>query len=122
MKNLNTVLTKIIFIWCAVTGEESAEIVNIMRGDYPTIPDIVLDALVLPANLLSNESLSPEEQPEEEQLFTVDTLCYICKVRLRVCVSASEQAIRSLQVLLFRELQFLCPTCARSHGHHGGSR
>ncbi|AFV27141.1 E7 [Human papillomavirus KC5] len=92
-----------------------------MRGDYPTIQDITLESLVLPANLLSNESLSPEDEPEEEQLFRVDTLCYFCKVRLRVCVRASEQAIRSLQVLLFRELQFLCPTCARNYSRHGGS-
>nr|AYA94520.1 MAG: E7 protein [Human papillomavirus] len=93
-----------------------------MRGDVPTIPDIVLSSLVLPANLLSNESLSPDEEPEEEQSYRVDTLCYNCEARLRVVVVASEEAIRSLQQLLLRELHFLCPTCARTRCHHGRSR
>ena len=93
-----------------------------MRGDVATIPDVVLESLVIPAKLLSNESLSPDEQPEEEQCFRVDTLCYNCKIRIRVCVIASDEAIRELQVLLLGELQFLCPSCARALNNHGRSR
>lgn len=90
-----------------------------MRGEVATIPDIVLDTLVLPANLLSNESLSPAEELEEEQIYKVDSVCHCCGARLRVCVSASVTAIRTLQVLLLRDLHLLCPSCARELCHHG---
>lgn len=92
-----------------------------MRGEYATIPDVVLESLVLPANLLSNEYLSPEEEPEEEQSYRVDTLCYHCKSKLRVCVVASVEAIHNLQQLLLTSLQFLCPSCARANYRHGRS-
>ncbi|ADE45483.1 E7 [Human papillomavirus 127] len=95
-----------------------------MRGEAPTLPDVVLDTLVLPANLLSNESLneslSPDEEPEEEQVFRVDSDCHFCRTSLRLCVVASDEAIRQLQVLLVGNLRLLCPGCARNLcGHHG---
>nr|AEX31172.1 E7 protein [Human papillomavirus] len=90
-----------------------------MRGEVATIPDIVLDTLVLPANLLTNESLSPAEEVEEEQIYKVDSVCHCCGARLRVCVSASVFAIRTLQALLLRDLHLLCPHCARELCRHG---
>lgn len=91
-----------------------------MRGEIATIPDIVLEALVLPANIICDESLSLDEQPEEEQSYKIDTICHCCGVRLRVCVVASDSAIRGLQTLLLGELHLICPNCARAHCHHGG--
>ena len=90
-----------------------------MRGVCATIPDIVLERLVLPANLVCNESLSPDEEPEEEHNYTVDSICHNCGARLRVCVAASAAAIRKLQTLLLSELQFVCPTCARQLCNNG---
>lgn len=92
-----------------------------MRGDYATIPDIVLETLVLPANLVCNESLSPDEeqQEEEEQNYKVDSVCHNCGARLRVVVVASVVAIRKFQTLLLGDLHLLCPTCARAICHHG---
>ena len=90
-----------------------------MRGEIATIPDIVLESLVLPANLVCNESLSPDEEPEEEQYYKVDSACHNCGARLRVCVVASAVAIRKLQLLLLSDLNFLCPTCARQLCENG---
>ena len=97
-----------------------------MRGENPTLPDIVLDSLVLPANLLSNEfeeSLSPDEEVEEEHLFRVDSICDNCHSPLRLCVIASSEAIRQLQILLTGSLHLLCPVCSRNLcRHHGRSQ
>ena len=77
-----------------------------MQGSVTTIPDIVLDTLVLPANLVCDESLSPDVEPEEEQIYKVDSICHTC-------------GIRRLQTLLLADLHFLCPSCARALCHHG---
>nr|AYA94574.1 MAG: E7 protein [Human papillomavirus] len=90
-----------------------------MRGDKATIPDIELEPLVLSANLICDESLSPDDAPEEEQNYKVDSVCHTCGARLRVCVLASVFAIRQLQTLLLSDLHFLCPSCARKLLHHG---
>jgi len=92
-----------------------------MQGELVTIPDIVLETLVTPANLLCNETLSPDEEPEEEQIYKVDSHCHTCGAGLRVCTVASEIAIRRLQVLLLQDLHFLCPRCARALCNHGRS-
>lgn len=92
---------------------------QIMQGSVTTIPDIVLDTLVLPANLVCDESLSPDVEPEEEQIYKVDSICHTCGTRLRVCTIASVTAIRRLQTLLLADLHFLCPSCARALCHHG---
>lgn len=86
-----------------------------MRGDVATLPDIVLDALVLPANLVSDESLSPDVEPEEER-YRIDTYCYYCTARLRISVVASLLAIGRLQQLLLTELHLICPGCSRNNG------
>ena len=85
-----------------------------------TLPDIVLDALVLPANLVSDESLSPDVEPEEER-YRIDTYCHYCTARLRISVVASSIAIRRLQQLLLTELHLICPGCSRSSLQHGRS-
>nr|AYA93945.1 MAG: E7 protein [Human papillomavirus] len=96
-----------------------------MQGKHPTIKDIDLDLreLIMPENLLSNESLSTDEEQEEEQLtpFKVDTCCPNCHQALRVCVLATAAAIRRLEVLLVTDLSFVCPGCSRlifRHGRH----
>ena len=53
-----------------------------MKGQAPTLKDIVLELeeVILPQNLLSNESLSLDDAPEEEHLspYKVDSYCYKC--------------------------------------------
>ncbi|ATQ38484.1 E7 [Gammapapillomavirus 22] len=96
-----------------------------MRGPEIDVQDIELhlESLVLPQNLLSNESLSPdsEGQPEEvEQVpYRVDTACWSCGTGVRICVIASRFAILTLQQLLTSELTLLCPPCSRIHCRHG---
>nr|AYA93885.1 MAG: E7 protein [Human papillomavirus] len=97
-----------------------------MRGQEATIKDISLELeeLVIPANLLSNESLSPDETPEEEQVapFKIDSLCPHCNKCIRLCVTATAGAIYFLErLLLSSELCFLCPACARTTVRHGRS-
>ncbi|ATQ38367.1 E7 [Gammapapillomavirus 12] len=89
-----------------------------MRGDIATIPDIVLDSLVCPANLNCDESLSPDVEAEEER-YKIDTYCLSCSARLRLYVEASSFAIRTLQHLLLTELKLICPGCARNNQQHG---
>nr|AYA94867.1 MAG: E7 protein [Human papillomavirus] len=97
-----------------------------MIGNEVNIRDIELnlDALVLPENLLSDESLSPDLVPEEEeqQAYRVDTFCNSCGTGVRICVSATRSAIRTLQELLLGDLTLFCPVCSRLHLHHGRSR
>lgn len=97
-----------------------------MRGNVATIRDIILEPqeLVMPANLLSNESLSPDDQPEEEHLspFKVDSNCYNCNRCVRVCVVASAGAIHQLELLLTSDLSILCPGCSRSIVRNGRPR
>ena len=95
-----------------------------MRGEVATIKDIELhpEELVMPVNLLSNESLSPDDQPEEEHLspFKVDSICYHCNQCIRICVVASTGAVRHLEhLLLASELSFLCPGCSRAIVRNG---
>ena len=93
-----------------------------MRGERATIPDIELSELVLPANLISDESLSPDVTPEEEQLpYRVDTQCDKCNCRIRVTAVATEFGIRCLQQLLLQELSFLCLRCSREVCRNGRS-
>ena len=53
-----------------------------MRGERATIPDIELRELVLPANLVSDESLSPDAIAEEELCpYRIDSQCQNCECR-----------------------------------------
>nr|AYA93693.1 MAG: E7 protein [Human papillomavirus] len=96
-----------------------------MRGPEIDVGDIELDleSLVIPENLLSNESLSPdtEGQPEEVEHapYKVDTCCEACKAGVRICVLASRLAILTLEQLLTSELSLLCPACSRTYFRHG---
>nr|AYA93525.1 MAG: E7 protein [Human papillomavirus] len=98
-----------------------------MRGNSPTVDNIELDLepLVLPANLLSNESLSSDEELEEEHdcsPFQIDSYCHSCQRRIRVCVVARAGAIQSLEVhLLSSNLSFLCASCSKTILQHGRS-
>lgn len=89
-----------------------------MIGKEPQIKDIELDLaeLVLPDNLLANESLSPDVEAEEEvelHPFKIDSYC-TCKTGVRICVLASRAAISTLQLLLSQELTIICPTCSKA--------
>lgn len=96
-----------------------------MRGPESNVGDIELhlESLVLPQNLLSNESLSPdtEGQPEEVEHapYRVDTCCSSCGTGVRLCVFATRLAILTLQQLLTSELNLFCPSCARIHCRNG---
>lgn len=91
-----------------------------MRGEKATIPDIELQELVLPSNLVCDESLSPDDPGEEEQLpYRIDTHCDKCQTGIRLCVVATEFGIRCFQQLLLKELSLLCPGCSREHCRYG---
>nr|AYD41497.1 MAG: E7 protein [Human papillomavirus] len=93
-----------------------------MRGEKATIPDIELSELVLPANLVSDESLSPDATAEEEPCpYRIDSHCHSCGSRIRVTLVATEFGIRCFEQLLFRELCLLCPTCSRQLTRNGRS-
>ena len=96
-----------------------------MMGQQPTIQDIelqeTLENLVMPSALLCEESLSPDDTPEEESLspYWVDCRCYSCDNLVRLCVAATTGAIHLLQQLLFNDLSLLCPVCSRITVRHG---
>lgn len=98
-----------------------------MIGQVANIRDIELDldTLVLPENLLSNESLSPDtegQEEEEQEAFKIDTCCKACGAGVRCFVFATRTAISVLQQLLLLELNLLCPTCGRIYFRDGRSR
>nr|AYD41503.1 MAG: E7 protein [Human papillomavirus] len=99
-----------------------------MIGEVVDIRDIELDldSLVLPDNLLSNESLSPDSEGQEEEVeqraFRIDSSCKSCGAGVRLFVFASRRAISSLQQLLNLELDLLCPSCGRLYFRDGRSR
>nr|AYA94567.1 MAG: E7 protein [Human papillomavirus] len=94
-----------------------------MIGKEPTVNDIELDlrALVLPDNLLCNESLSPDTEGQEEEHvpYRVDTCCNSCGAGVRLCVFSTSTAIRTLEQLLLSELNLFCPPCAKNLFQHG---
>lgn len=96
-----------------------------MRGPDVDVGDVELhlESLVLPQNLLSNESLSPDSEGQAEEVeqvpYRVDTYCKACGTGVRVCVVASRFAILTFQQLLSQELSLLCPSCSRIHCRHG---
>lgn len=94
-----------------------------MRGEKPTLQDIHLELQdeVLPINLIAEETLSTDADPEEEeqQPFTVDTCCHSCKAGVRIVIFATAAAVRTLQLLLFAELGIVCTKCAKELSHHG---
>lgn len=97
-----------------------------MRGLEPIVEGIELDLheLVLPANLIATEeSLSPDAEPEEEQRnpYKVDTYCDSCKTGVRIFIVATEASVRTLQHLLLEELSLLCIGCSRTVFQHGRS-
>lgn len=96
-----------------------------MRGDRPTIADIELqlEEFVLPVNLLANESLSPADEPEEEQdhPYRIDTTCGTCGTGVRLIVVATLVGISRLQHLLISDLSIICSHCSRDRLHHGRS-
>ncbi|ATQ38394.1 E7 [Gammapapillomavirus 13] len=96
-----------------------------MRSNRPTIQDINLELhdLVLPVDLLANESLSPDDIPEEEQLspYQIDTSCGTCRAGVRIVIVTSVDSLILFQQLLASDLQIVCPRCSRGHFHHGRS-
>lgn len=77
--------------------------------------ELQLDELVMPANLLSDEVLSPNEDVEEELVpYRIESTCSVCKSLVRFHVTASDEGIRGLQQLLLSDLSFVCLTCSRA--------
>ncbi|ATQ38684.1 E7 [Gammapapillomavirus 15] len=88
-----------------------------MKGSAATIPDIALEELVLPSNLLATEeSLSPDDEPEEEPAnpYRVDTLCGNCHRIVRLHFVATASSIRTVHQLLLQELAIVCVACSRT--------
>lgn len=94
-----------------------------MHGAVANIQDIVLqdvNDLILPANLLSNEDLSPEaEQETDHSPFKVIVHCSTCECRLKFTVTASPDGIRGFQQLLLGQLSFLCTGCSKNYRYGG---
>lgn len=88
-----------------------------MIGLQPDAENIELNFhdLVLPQNLLAQESLSPDVDPEEEerQQFWVDSSCGTCNASVRLCILATSSAVCTLRVLLQGELGFICIKCSK---------
>nr|WCR76014.1 E7 protein [Human papillomavirus 228] len=95
-----------------------------MIGREPTIADIelVLEELVLPNNLLSNEeSLDDQVEEEQHEFYRIDTRCPTCGTGVRCCVSATSVGIRQLEILLINEgISFCCPGCSRRRSFQHG--
>lgn len=94
-----------------------------MIGKAPTINDIELDLeeLVEPISLYCEESLSPDTEGEEEDvevIYRVDSYCE-CGAAVRLVITASDSALRTLQQLLTEDLTIVCPTCARNLVQNG---
>nr|AYA93642.1 MAG: E7 protein [Human papillomavirus] len=94
-----------------------------MIGQQPTKEslDINLEDLVLPQNLIAEESLSPDVDPEEEerQPFWVDTCCGTCSASVRVSILATASAVCLLRVLLQGELSIVCTGCSKGRLRNG---
>ena len=95
-----------------------------MMGHKPTMQDISLEnieELVLPLALLCEESLSPDDIPEEEPLspYRVDSYCYSCNCGVRLFVVATLGNIHLFQDLLLGDFSILCPRCSRDQVHYG---
>lgn len=93
-------------------------------GQKPTLQDISLEnveELVLPSALLCEESLSPDDIPEEEPLspYRVDSFCHSCNCGVRLFVVATIENIRLFQELLIGEFSILCPRCSRDQVQYG---
>lgn len=93
-----------------------------MRGNEPAVRDlnIVLEDLVLPANLLSNENLDSDEDEVEEESqcpYKIDTCCSNCQVALRLFVTATSEGIRTFEQLLLSAVTIICPKCAKERRH-----
>ncbi|AGU62950.1 E7 protein [Mustela putorius papillomavirus 1] len=97
-----------------------------MIGNTPTIKDVDLDLqeLVLPDNLLANETIDAEEEVEPEpQRYRVVTSCNICHNTLRLFVQVAEESlIRGFQQLLLQGLGIVCPECYRTYCKRDGGR
>ncbi|QHQ97054.1 E7 protein [Felis catus papillomavirus 6] len=97
-----------------------------MIGVNPSIKDIELDLteLVLPENLLSDESLETEEvePPPESQAYRILTDCGVCKTTVRLFVLATVGQIRTQQELFLAGLNIICLACCRNLRQHGGPR
>ncbi|ANG08928.1 E7 [Human papillomavirus 181] len=94
-----------------------------MMGKTPTLQDIKLEDLVLPASLICEESLSADDVPEEESVtlspYRVDSNCFKCNCHVRLCVVASFGAIHLFEQLLLQDLCILCPGCSRLQSNNG---
>ncbi|UBK24600.1 E7 [Eptesicus regulus papillomavirus] len=90
-----------------------------MRGRDVDSKDIVLDLEPIPANLLSDEVLQPEEEEEQQlqvqlSLYEVGSNCADCDRKILFTCCATEDAIRLLQLsLVDSSLSYLCVPCAK---------
>ncbi|AXN57295.1 E7 [Macaca mulatta papillomavirus 4] len=92
-----------------------------MRSNAPNTQNLNLDIadLVLPANLISDETLSSDEEVESLPSFSIDTFCASCHAALRLFVQSSNETVRALQRLFLEDLSVLCTTCGRERARHG---
>ncbi|AOY65115.1 E7 [Equus caballus papillomavirus 8] len=98
-----------------------------MRGRNVTLRDIVLEERPQLVDLHCDEQLPPEEEEEEvanyEEVvevtpYRVALPCGVCASPLRLFIQATDEGRRGLELLLFRDLAIICPSCARNETRH----
>lgn len=78
---------------------------------YP-ISNLILQTVTVTDANLQQRSLTPKKVGPKP--YDVTTVCALCEVRVRICVTASQEAIRGLQQLFLEGLSFYCATCSRN--------
>lgn len=86
----------------------------------PPVSEIVLELQSMHPVSVFSESLSPDSvaEEEEERFYTIETTCS-CGNATRFMVQASQQSLRSLQVLLLQDLKVICFLCEQIVREHG---
>ncbi|ABB85353.1 E7 [Micromys minutus papillomavirus 1] len=97
-----------------------------MLGENPSLPDIVLSNLDCNGNAdepdeVGSSSLSPDSLGEEVEPecildpYRVKTTCHYCDKVLRFIIVSSHLTKTVFEVLLAKDLSFLCPACVAVH-------
>ncbi|AUT11918.1 E7 [Leptonychotes weddellii papillomavirus 5] len=115
--------------WCGSCSGTPAANARSMIGPKPTIRDIDLDLreVVLPVDLLSGETLPPEEvesPPPEPERFRVDSRCGGCHTPVRLCIQVVHRTlVHKFEELLLEGLDIVCATCLKAtFGSRNGGR
>lgn len=85
-------------------------------GQRVTLPDVVLDNLPEPVCLLCEETLSPNEEVEQEP-YSVSSCCGSCGTIVKIACIADPHGIKALEQLLYSHLKILCVRCVKNKAY-----